>query len=283
MPELASPINILSALKRLRHELVTYLGLDVYAQMSSNFDAKLAALQASHNIEEQETLADELQDMLLPYEPARERLLVELYIQAAMFNDLENDLITIAEQLGENTESLTASIVAVTYTTAWQIPSQNIPKSQEIQTKSITLKPGIEGTKSIKFSNISLDFSQASQIVAGVLLNSLAILDRPHPFIIAAGFLNLIGALQNAMTVQLSIRDASVFWGFIQKCDNDKHASESIIFNSTNKERKKYGLKLLDRVEFRNALVNLEALKSIAPVQGKPKTWLIIEKYRIKA
>ncbi len=66
MDELASPINILSALKRLRHELVTYVGLDVYAQMSSNFDLKLAALQASHNIEEQETLADELQDMLLP-------------------------------------------------------------------------------------------------------------------------------------------------------------------------------------------------------------------------
>jgi hypothetical protein len=236
MAELMSPFNIFAAVTRLESELPALVGPEVWTQIGNRVIALLDQLRQSNVPNEQRMFAGDLFKLLVAYPDARERLTTELRLQDGIGAELTEDLALLASQFGIDTGNLESQVAAGLFAVRWSIPAETFPNAEEVHTKSITVKEGgLDGAKSVKFRNLDLDFEAASEIAAGAFLQGFAILDKPHPFVIAAGMLLLIRALRKTMTVQISERDASVFWGFIQARNQDNIAPESAIFDRTNK------------------------------------------------
>ncbi len=185
---------------------------------------------------------------------------------------LEPDLVALAAEM-----RLPASIAK---------PSADVAARMmlaEHTTRLIDMPPdGLGGGKSIKLRNLHLDVNQLSGLTLGAIAAAQNVVDKPHPLVIAAGVLLTIRSLIDAMTVKISERDATVFWGLIQARGRDDTARESDIREEANKARAEIGLDPLSENEVRNALRTLATLKSVEAVAKKRDTWRVIEKYKVK-
>lgn len=135
---------------------------------------------------------------------------------------------------------------------------------------------------SIKLLNIHFDFGDLTNLVAGIINTSIKdVAGEANYFLKAAGVLLILSSIYKALEVEISEKEASVFWGFAQSCDEQKMAIESLIRSTTNVNRKKIGLKSLGGDEFKNSLYKLEKLKAIKRVGESPPKWIIVERYRL--
>jgi hypothetical protein len=144
--------------------------------------------------------------------------------------------------------------------------------------RRISRTPGGE-SKSIKFSNFRIDLGAMTEIVAGAVTAGYDAIKDPHPLVIAAGLLLTVRALLKAITVEISEQEASVFWSFVQACDEQKTAAEDAIFAKTNLERERLGLQPLTDLAFKGSLEKLKYLKATESIGDK--RWRIIENYNI--
>jgi hypothetical protein len=282
--EMMSPFSILSAVNRLLAELPDLLGPEAWSREGHRITTTLEQLEHTRDRQELAKLASQLQSTIAKYDRARTRLNAELHIQADVLGTLDQSLAEIANTLDLNEVQTLGSIAATTYALSWSVESDDIVPLEVLKTRAMSLKEGgVGGAKSVKFSNMSVDLGEVSEIVAGTLLNGFSILEKPHPFLIAAGILLMFRALYKAMTVQITERDASVFWGIIQSRDPQNNtATEHAILETTNRERMARGLSPLNKLEFSNALITLEALKCITAVPDHSRTWRIVERYQVK-
>lgn len=85
------------------------------------------------------------------------------------------------------------------------------------------------------------------------------------------------------MSIDLSEREATVFYGFTQAAGEDKTATEAHILERANRARAEIPLTLLGAADVKIVLQKLSALKSVEKVAGRESVWRIIEKYRVKS
>lgn len=282
MSDLMSPLNILTAINRIEKDLETLIGPEDWKRVGSKITAIIHRLRESDNQAEQEDLSDELIDIVRDFKSAQDRFRIELEIQAAFKEELAQDLRRITKESSDN-KILETSIEAAHYAVDWSFNPGELPSPEAFRTRRISINPGgKKGGKSIKFSNLRLEFGEMSEIAGGAMLAGYAAIDKPHPLIIAASLLLTIRAVMKAMTVQVSEQDTSVFWGFIQARDRYNQALEGAILDITNQEREKYGLEPLSQLQLRNSLVNLESLKSVERIASKAGLWRIVENYTIQ-
>lgn len=259
-----TPKNILAAFNRIKHELPDLVGNDNWQNIDKYVNEKLNLLQSATPSEE-EAISLDLEKALWNYERAYQRLVAEITLVS-----IQDQVIDDVAKLGFDANEIeglvddTRIIVAVAV-------NEN--------TKHITSSgDGVPGGKSVKFKNMHLDFGKMAEIITVAIVAADKSISEARPFIIVAGVLLTIKALTDAMTVKLSEHEISVFWGFVQVRDAKNTASEDAIFKKTNSERKGRR-KLLTKEEFMDALLNLEALKSIERVKDSPKRWRLIESY----
>jgi len=258
MADLYSPSNILAALNAAEPDLIALIG-DDWPQLADRYRQLKAALAD----EEGQWLASvEIIELFAPYAAARERL-----NRAILEQDLRGSvalgLADIAAQIGAT-------------------PAAAAPP--EPRMRSISLKSPAQAT-SIKLGNFSFDFGEVSELAAGVIMTGSDVigdLGVKHYVLVAAGVLLIARSLLKAMTVELSEREATVFYGLAQAAGPDKTATEAAILQRANAARKEVGLKPLDADDLRNALHRLAEIKSVGRVEGSPDRWQIVEQYHLK-
>ena len=283
MSDYRSPQHILNAFNRIEKELPTLVGKENWPDIDNQYQSQMQMLRQSSDVKQQRLLTRQLTQLITPYSAARERLNMEIELQALIADLLNPTLQTLSGQIGVNEEVVDSALAALEYTTQWSLDSVELPDITQVKERRLEIhEGGLDGGKTIKLKNIEFDFEKMPQLVGGSLLTIYGIFDKPHPLIIAAGVLATITAVVKAMTVTLSEQETSVFWGMIEACGNDC-APESEILNATNKARIDYGMELLDERQLLNSLKKLERLECIEQKQKDPIThWCIIEKYKIK-
>lgn len=271
MSNLMNSKNILAALNSIQSELPSLVGIDDWVKISDIFSRKLDQLRHSNEDIERQQLSANLIGMLAPYDDARERLKAAILAESKqedLYSSIIGDLASVAEQMG--LKGVRAKLGA-----------EGLQSSSE-QVRLMLMKEGFNKVKSIKLKNLTFDFSEMSELAAGIFATVSKILGDTHPILMAAGVLLIVRCFYKAMTVEIAEREASVFWGFIQACKKGKTASETAIIENTNKERVRVGLETLTSDQVKNALYKLASIKSVTPIRDKPKTWYIIENYKIQ-
>ncbi len=253
-----SPSHILAALNAAESDLSALLG-DDWPGLADRYHRLKAALAD----EQGQWLASvEVMELFAPYEAARERL-----NRAILEQDLRSSvalgLAEIAEQIGA--------------TPPTAAPPETLMRGISIQSPT--------QARSIKLGNLSFDFGEMSELAAGVLMTGSDVigdLGARDYVLVAAGVLLIARSLPKAMTVELSEREATVFYGFTQAAGADKTATEAAILERANAARQEIGLEPLDADDLRNALHKLGEIKSVQRVEGSPDRWQIVEQYRLK-
>jgi hypothetical protein len=261
MEEPHSPENILGALGAIENELIALVG-GAWPELEPRYRDLRKALDDR----ERKWLASvEIIELFSPYDAARERLNRALLMQDPLACILLG-LATIADQL--------------------QLDSTAVVDAAQLDsgTRRIIMN-GPDKARSIKLGNIDFDFGEMGPLVAGIITTVHQIMGGvgAKPYVLAAaGVLLSASSLYKAMNIELSERDATVFYGFTQAAGEDKTAVEADIREKANAAREEIGLKPLDEADVKNALRKLAELKGVARAEEKAATWRIIEKYRVK-
>ncbi|MEO8391859.1 MAG: hypothetical protein ABI700_02600 [Chloroflexota bacterium] len=260
------PSYVLAAFTNLQPELPDLLGSDVWSRIRDEFQVRFETLISGHDDIQQLQAAIQLIELIKPYGNARERLQQELDATAALHTFISAKII-----------DPTAAALLEAILPAIQL---NDAEANTETLRHITLhEGGLGGSKSLKASNLRVDFSQAAEIVAGAIIAGADIIDKPRALIIIGSVLLTISALTKAVTVTVSEQDTSVFWGLIQARGKDNVVSEQKAFTITNRERAKFGLGKLTRRAFTKSLQALRQLKTIEPLPDQH--WLLVENYKI--
>lgn len=274
-----SPFNVLAAVQRVHSQLSSLVSKDDWDKISGTVKLKMERLRESTSTIEQLMLSVELMELLAPYPLARERLSVEIEIQAALQEQISSGIGEIAKKIGFDTSITEVAMTATYCSLLWSFDSEDVPPLEELQQRQINiLEGGVSGGQSVKFRNLHLNLGEMSEIAASAILAGFSIADKPHWLIITASALLTIRAIQKAKTVKIDEQEASVFWGFIQALRDNARADDSTVNKRTNEERQRYGLSPLSQTQFQHSVKELETLGSIELVEGN---WHIIEDYKI--
>jgi hypothetical protein len=156
------------------------------------------------------------------------------------------------------------------------------------ETRMIILQRVGEKAKSIKWQNFEFDFGEASDkatIAAGILtsLSTIATPDKGY-LLMAAGALVIIGGVIKAVTQEISVEDASVFWGVIQAQRHNvpTRVDTAQVVDYTNQEWDKVHLPALTEQQVRRALHNLVQLGSVEQVEEQREIWRAIERNQVR-
>lgn len=143
------------------------------------------------------------------------------------------------------------------------------------------LKAVGEPAKSVKLDNLEFDFGALSLAAAGIL-GAVATLADPTTSGLALGaaVLLILHELYQMMEREVSVDDASVYWGLVQAGGASKQAGLPATLAATNAARAAAHLEGLTEQELRRALLALERMKSIEQVEGVVDVWRVIEVHR---
>jgi hypothetical protein len=282
MSSAMSADNILAAFTNLQPALPSLVGKG-WEAIEKKFEAQMDWLQHSTNPKERERLASALVDIIAPYDQAQKRVQDEIQLQhmrVVLKDTIDKDLAGLAATLG-----LHRSVVEQSAELALRsmVAGPAEPGVSEDTLRLIKIKAGgIDGGRTVKFNNLHLDLGELIGLAGEVTMTGSAIVAQPHPIIIVAGVLLIIRALRKAMTVSLSEREASVFWGLIGAQIESFYPDRIAILKHTNAGRAKFGLSALDEDQVTAVLKKLQALKCVKISGQKPETWRIVENYEIE-
>ena len=200
-----------------------------------------------------------------------------------------SELEALGTKLGVSEEVMKASVSAVTERVSDSVETtveeilvrERYGRAEYVKVEPLT---ATARTRSIKLSNLAqVGTWEKIELGAGIVLTSAEIAAKvhpiSHPIIIAAGLLIMIASFTRAITVEFSEREASVFWGLIKACDDEKVATLDAVLERTNEVRNNVGLNSLNEGEIRLALSVLESINCISPVEEKQDTWIIKESW----
>lgn len=258
MSNIDSPKNILSALIRAEAELINLVSGD-WPHLADRYSQLKAALA---NEEDKWLASVEIKELFAPYPSARQRL------EGAI---LEQDL--------QGSVALGMAAIASQIGASYEAAAPPEPRMRGIFVKSPTQ------ARSIKLGNFSFDFGEMSELAAGIVMTGNDLIGdfgAKQYVLVAAGVLLVARSLLKAMTVELSEREATVFYGFAQAAGGDKSAAEADILERTNAARKEIGLKPLDADDLKNALHKLAQICSVQHIETSSDRWQIVETYKVK-
>ncbi len=254
MSNINSPENIRSALDAVEEELIALVG-EAWPTIALRYRESYRALAE----EEGKWLASvEIKELFAPYQAARKRLDAAI-VEQDVLGGVRRDMIEIAASMGG-------------------------APAREDHPRFVFMK-GPSKAKSIKLGNIKFDLGETTELSAGVLLTTDQIfsdLSARRYVLVAAGVLLVARHLYKAISIDLSEREATVFYGFTQAAGEDKTATEAHILERANRARAEIPLTPLGAADVKIVLQKLSALKSVEKVVGRESVWRIIEKYRVK-
>jgi hypothetical protein len=135
-----------------------------------------------------------------------------------------------------------------------------------------------EGMASRKAGNLLLNLEKLGEVLAHGMLFGVHTASDPNPILVAAGAILLGLDVWRGTKVKLSELDACVYWGMLKaRVPGSDSANEAAIVQHTNQER--HGRHPFTPEEVRSGLESLAAMRSVAPVPGKPTEWRIAERY----
>lgn len=257
------PEYILSALKTVEDELITLVG-ENWSQIANKYNE----LKQSLSDESRKLLASvEIIELFSPYEVAQKKIMTAIIRQDEV-GDILLMIADIIPRLNINPQISTAITEAIQ-------PSNRMRH---------ILVHNIDEVRSFKLGNIKFELGEM-HILGTAIMTIVA--DKfagtnAGPLIIAVGILSIAQKLIKEMTVKFDEREATVFYGFAKIVGDDKIATECEIQKAANSARDEIGLNPLDSTQLRNALHQLEKLKTVELVSGKNETWCIKENFCIK-
>jgi|SRR5579859_4658379 len=267
-----APYYFLVAVKRIYPELPALIGTETWKGVQSQVDAFIIVLETQPN---NYLAMTQLFGLLAQYEPARQRLTAEITVQKAISAEIAAPMERIAAQLGLDPDSVDGLTAAALAHFTWEVDLTTIPAPEDSSERTINMPQGGVGrTTSVKFKNMHLDAGDFATLAGGFITSATSIIDKPTAIVIIAGALLTYGALHNALKVELSEQEASVFWG-ITKTGKLKPTHADIL-QATNAERAKYDLEALTETQLRHSLTKLAQIKSVEKVDD---TYRIIEDY----
>ena len=143
------------------------------------------------------------------------------------------------------------------------------------------LKEVGEPAKSVKLDNLEFDFGALSLAAAGILGAVATVVDPAAAGLsIGAAVLLILHELYKMMEREVSVDDASVFWGLVRAGGAAKQADTAAILAAANAARAGAYLEPLTETALRRSLRALKHLKAIAKVEGKADHWRIVENHR---
>jgi hypothetical protein len=222
-----------------------------------------------------------LVEMIAPFPALREHLQVELQLLGQLRGVVSTDLRPMLGEFVENEAALER--VVDTIVECVVVEPLDLLDIGEAQRKVFLHPGGLESAKSVKFRNLQLDLGRLSQLLGATLTIGANLIGGGNPWAAAAAVLMLIRSLTNMLTVSISETDASVFWGMIQSCDEDRNAEFSTILGQTNAARSRRGLEPLTEQQVKRALHNLLSLKCVACLEAQPDAWKLIESFEIES
>lgn len=277
-----SPLNVAIALKRMEGQFSGLISKENWCRVSEQVEIELNLIGLSKNPIEIASYTSELITLLAQFPSIRDRINTEVEVQAILHDFIDNDLskIVIDANLGETDLNLLSLNSLRVFT--WSYTEEPM-LFDEVNERQLILNPGgVDGGKSIKFSNMHIDFGEMCEIAAGAMLVGYEMIEKPNPLIIAAGILLTIRAITKAMTISISEQEASVFWGVINVRDKLTNvANQDEILEKTNQERRIIGLKALSMKEGIYSLNKLKILKVIRMIDNKKKIWKLVESFKI--
>ena len=147
-----------------------------------------------------------------------------------------------------------------------------------IRSASHVVLPGVgEASTAMRY----LTDRDLPDLIAGLIVGGAGLVGQLNPIVVAAGCAILIRDINNRLSVRISERDASVFWGLIVAADDDGRARESDILVKTNEERREAGLDRISADNTRRGLIVLEKIGSIRSRGPTGKEWELIEPHQI--
>lgn len=273
----SAPEIVLRSVRRIYDRLPALVGAD-WSTIQPEIDKLIRELETQPDADR---TSIQLRALLWPYKAAHQALtdaINETIVQATITQN-------IAQPLAEMDLSADDDLLAALYAgMSWEVDPETVPDiDDDLRTRAITMKDGgASGGRSVKFRNLDIDLSKMMTMSAGFFMTGDSILDKPKPFVIAAGVLMIVGTLLSEMTVKIEQQEATVFWGFITATNDtpkNRQATAKTIFSTTNAERHKRSLPELSDEQFRHSLYKLEQLGSI---EKTGDTYRIIERFRIK-
>jgi len=273
-----APYFILVAVKRIYADLPILVTQDTWGRIQPQVDAYIATLEAQPNAY---LVSTQLLGLLARYEPARQRLTEEITVQEVISQNIASQMQRIGASLGVDSNSIDGLTAAAYAHLNWKVDPETIPAPDDSTNRGITISESGTKMKTVKFKNMSLDLSDFAKIAAGFFTTATNIVDKPQPLVMVAGILLTICALHDAMKIDLSEQEASVFWGMIQATGDMRGAGlhEATILATTNTNREQYGLALLNEKQVHHSLTKLAQIKSI---EKTGDNYYIIEHYKIK-
>lgn len=270
------PNNILIAYTRLKGQLPTLVGKEIWKEIGDELLTNLHLLRQARASREQRLLAATLIELIAPYGEARRVMRAEIRKQASLRAEIELALKEFVSAASLGKESIVASAIVV-QRSVFLSPLESGDLGDDA--RLIHLKSGgVAGGKSMKFTNLHFDYAELSALFAGIVMTGADIIGQPHPLVISAGILLIIRAVMRAMTIPVTEREASVFWGLLQAQKESNTTNESIIKEYVNKERAKFGLPSLTDKLIAEVLHSLEKINAIELRAG---SWRTIEKYKV--
>jgi hypothetical protein len=277
---LTLPLNIYTAAKRIYAELPTLIG-DGWTEMQPQLDAHMKAVEAAPTMDDAFYPATQIQKLIRQYPDARTRLSDEMRLQATVQRNIAVQL----RELGFDDEQVQGISPLAFIGIQWEADPDTIPQNEdEIRSRTVTMQRDFSDGKSVKFSNFELDTGAFMKLSAEFAMIGQDAIDKPKPFVIAAGVLLVLWTLRGEMTEKLTQQEASVFWGVAVACSHKspRVATKTTILEKTNAERGKVGLAPLTDDQLQYSLTRLLEVKSIQRVPGQADTYEMIENLRIE-
>lgn len=137
----------------------------------------------------------------------------------------------------------------------------------------------MDGAKLIGVNYLDIDFYNMAAFLSGAILTGDGIVH--NPWLIPFGLLVTIAQLREIATEELDKQEATVLWGLMYATGRPDHSvREYFIFETTNRQRRRFGLHVLSEGEVRSSLTILKRL-GIAIDDEREKQWRFVEHVKI--
>lgn len=251
------------AVQALAAELPALVGADDWPALAAHLaalDAEWAAADATHRV----GVAAAYRTALARYPAARAQLAAAqrklTFVDAALAAAA-----ALALQLGDTAGAARlrqASLVA--------------------ESRLIALRPVGEPARSVKWANLQFDFGKLT-LAAAAILAAVATATDPTTsgLSLAAAVLLILGELYKALEREISVDDASVFWGLVQAGGEAKQADVAAVLAAANAARAAAPLEPLTEPALRVSLGSLGRLQAIACVDEARGIWRVVEDHGV--
>jgi hypothetical protein len=148
--------------------------------------------------------------------------------------------------------------------------------------RRVVINPdGTGGGATRKLANLRLDSRRLLDILTDTASGAIVAITG-HQLAIVTGVLSVLRAINKAITVDLTEKDARVFCELVLARADKVAVSESVLLETANQHRRTMGIAEITLPELRVSLCALEQIHCVARTPEIPDQWSIVESYHVR-